>query len=71
MSGREEPVVFALKNLQNSFGLFLTELAKVEMLSRFFDRIMLFILRRNSRKRSHREGELVDFGAIHKGCTAK
>jgi hypothetical protein len=28
VSGREEPVVFALKNLQNSFGLFLTELAK-------------------------------------------
>ena len=40
VSGREETVVFASKNLQNSFGFSLTELAREEIYSRFFDRIM-------------------------------
>ena len=52
MSGREEPVVLALKNLQKSLGLSLTELARVEMYSRFLDLIKLLILRRSSRNRS-------------------
>ena len=55
VSGREEPVVFVLKNLQNSFGFSLTELAKEEIYSRFFDRIMFFMLRRSSRYRSQSE----------------
>ena len=61
VSGREEPVVFVLKNLQNSFGFSLTELGREEMYSCFFDRIMFFMLRRSSRYRSQSEDELVDF----------
>ena len=61
MSGREEPVVFVLKNLQKSFGLSLTELARDEIYSRFFDLIMDFMLRRKSRNRFQRDGELADF----------
>jgi hypothetical protein len=36
VSGKEEPVVFVLKNLQKCFGLSLAELANVEIDSRFF-----------------------------------
>ena len=43
MSGREEPVVFALKNLQKSFGLSLTELARDEIL--FFSGALLASLK--------------------------
>ena len=59
--GREEPVVFALKNLQKCFGLSLTELARDEIYSRFFDLIMDFMLRRKSRNRFQRDGELANF----------
>jgi hypothetical protein len=43
VSGREEPVVLDLKNLQTSLGLFFTGLVNFEIYSRFFDRIRLLM----------------------------